>query len=175
MTLSILVFISLMWVPVALFFLGKGEAKGTGAITAFVGVGVVLGAFLQAAVFKDGFTAGLLFAHGLLYCTVAFALLAGLEDLRSAGNVSFVVAIISAIYMVIFYFGGTSDDNTILVAQSNYLAFACLGYTILTVEVWLNSYGKLSAPVLAGSLIVWTPIGLFIPAFMLMAQGKLPF
>ena len=78
MTLAILVAISLMWFSVAILFLGKGEAKATGAITGFVGLVVVLGAFLQTALFKDPFTGGLLFAHGLLYCTVSFALLAGL-------------------------------------------------------------------------------------------------
>jgi putative amide transporter protein len=89
--------------------------------------------------------------------------------------VSLVVAIISAIYMIIFYVGGTTIDNKILVARSDYFAFACLGYTVLTVEVWLNSYGKLRASILAWSLILWTPIGLWIPAFMLMTKGALPF
>lgn len=175
MTLAVLVAISLMWISVAILFLGKGEAKGTGAITAFVGLVVVLGAFIQTALFKDGFTGGLLFAHGLLYCTVAYALLAGLEDLRSVGNVSLGVAIISAIYMVLFFTGGTAADGSVLVGKSNYFAFACLGYTVLTLEVWLNAYGKVKASTLAWSLIVWVPFGLWIPAFMLMAKGTLPF
>lgn len=175
MTLAILVAISLMWISVAILFLGKGEAKGTGAITAFVGLVVVMGAFIQTALFKDGFTGGLLFAHGLLYCTVAYALLAGLEDLRSVGNVSLAVALISAIYMFLFFTGGTGADGTVLVGKSNYFAFACLGYTILTLQVWLNAYGKVKASTLAWSLIIWVPIGLWIPAFMLMAKGTLPF
>jgi hypothetical protein len=164
-----------MWLSVGLLFLGKGEAKGTGAICAFVGATVVLGAFIQTALFKDAFTGGLLFAHGLLYCAVAYALLAGLEDLRSVGNASLAAAIVSAIYMVLFFTGGTAADGTVLIGKSNYFAFACAGYTVLTVEVWLNAYGKLSATLLAWSLIIWVPIGLLIPAFMLMASGTLPF
>jgi len=175
MTLAILVAISLMWISVAILFLGKGEAKGTGAITSFVGLVVVLGAFIQTALFKDAFTGGLLFAHGLLYCTVGYALLAGLEDLRSVGNVSLAVALISAVYMVIFYTGGTAADGSVLVGASNYFALACAGYTVLTLEVWLNAYGKLKASTLAWSLIIWVPIGLWVPAFMLMAKGALPF
>jgi hypothetical protein len=163
-----------MWIPVALLFLGKGEAKGTGAITAFVGALVVVGAIIQAALFKDAFTAGLLFAHGLLYCTVSYALLAGLEDMRSVGNVSFTVMLVSIIYMVLFYTGSTGPDGTVLIAKSNYFALACAGYAGLTLEVWLNAYGKLSATLLAWSLIVWAFIGLYIPAFSLMAYGTLP-
>jgi hypothetical protein len=176
MTLAVLIAISVMWLPVAILFLGKGEAKGTGAATGFVGVVVVLGAILQAAVFKDPFTAGLLFVHGLLYCTVAYALLAGLDDLRSVGNVSLTVAIVSAIYMVIFFTGGAiGPDGKQLVAPSNFFALACAGYTVLTLEVWLNAYGKFSATGLAWSLIVWAFVGLWLPAFSLLVTGKLPF
>ncbi|MBW6508079.1 MAG: transporter [Desulfuromonadales bacterium] len=175
MTLAILVAISLMWISVAILFLGKGEAKGTGAITAFVGLVTVVGAFVQTALFQDGFTGGLLFAHGLLYCTVAYALMTGLEDLRSVGNVSLTVACISAIYMVLFFTGGIAADGSVLIGQSNYFALACAGYTVLTLEVWLNAYGKLKASTLAWSLIIWVPVGLWIPAFMLMSTGALPF
>jgi hypothetical protein len=176
MTTALLVIIAVMWLPVALLNLEKGEAKGTGAATGFVGVVVVLGAIIQAAVFKDGFTAGLLFAHGILYCCVSYALLTGLEDLRSIGNVSLTVAIISAIYMVLFFTGGpVTADGAQLVGKSNYLAFACMGYAVLTFEVWLAFYGKLSGGVVAWSLIIWIPVGLWIPSFSLMATGKLPF
>lgn len=169
MTTAILVAISLMWVAVALLFLGYGEPKGTGAITGLVGIVTVLGAFIQTATFKDAFTGGLLFAHGLLYLTVAYALLSGLEDLRSVGNVSLAVAIISAIYAFLFLTG--SD----LIGVSNYLGMAAVGYTVLTVQVWLNAYGKFPAKGLAYSLLIWAVMGLWVPAFSLMSSGTLPF
>lgn len=169
MTTAVLVTISLMWIPVALLFLGYGEAKGTGAITGLVGLVTVLGAFLQTATFADPFTGGLLFAHGLLYLVVSYALLTGLEDMRSVGNVSLTVAIISAVYAVIFLTGSE------LIPQSLYLGVAAVGYTVLTLQVWLNAYGKFSAKGLAASLLVWAVIGLWIPAFSLLTNGTLPF
>jgi hypothetical protein len=176
MTTALLVVIAVMWLPVALLNLGKGEPKGTGAATGFVGAVVVIGALIQAAVFKDPFTAGLLFAHGILYLCVAYALLAGLQDFRSVGNVSLTVALVSAIYMILFYTGGpVLADGAQLVGKSNYLALACLGYAVLTFEVWLAFHGKLGGRVVAWSLILWVPIGLWIPAFWLMAAGTLPF
>jgi hypothetical protein len=176
MTTALLVLIALMWLPVALLNLGKGEAKGTGAVTGIVGAVVVLGAIIQAAVFKDAFTAGLLFSHGILYCCVAYALLTGLEDLRSVGNVSLTVALVSTIYMLLFFTGGpVMADGSQLVGKSMYLAMACLGYAILTFEVWLAFHGKLGGGVVAWSLIIWVPVGLWIPAFWLMAAGTLPF
>ncbi|QGY40155.1 transporter [Pseudodesulfovibrio cashew] len=176
MTTALLVLIAVMWIPVALLNIGKGEPKGTGAVSALVGVIVVFGAILQAAVFGDAFTAGLLFAHGILYCCVGYALLTGLEDLRSVGNVSLTVALISAIYALCFYYGGpVMPDGTRLVAPSMYLAMACVGYTVLTLEVWMAFYGKLNPGVVAWSLLIWVPIGLWIPAFYLMTAGTLPF
>lgn len=175
MTTAILVLIAIMWLPVALLNLGYGEAKGTGAATAVVGILVVLGATLQVVVFKDAFTAGLLFAHGTLYCCIAYALLTGLEDMRSIGNVSLTVAMVSAIYMILFYTGSADAAGNVLVGKSNYLALACLGYTVLTLEVWLAFYGKLSAKIVAYSLMVWIVVGLWVPAFSLMSKGALPF
>ena len=175
MTTSLLIAIAVMWLPVALLNLGKGEAKGTGAATGFVGAVVVLGAILQAAVFKDNFTAGLLFSHGILYCCVSYALLTGLEDLRSVGNVSLTVALVSTIYMILFFTGTQDAAGNVLIAKSNYLAFACLGYAVLTYEVWLTFYGKISGSVVAYSLIVWVAVGLYIPAFWLLGKGTLPF
>lgn len=175
MTTTILVFIAIMWLPVALLNLGHGEAKGTGAVTGVVGILVVIGAILQAAMFKDAFTAGLLISHGILYCCISYALLTGLEDMRSIGNVSLTVAMISAIYMVLFYTGASDAAGTVLVGKSNYLALACLGYVVLTLEVWLAFYGKLSAKIVAYSLMAWMVVGLWVPTFSLMSKGTLPF
>lgn len=176
MTLPVLIAISIMWIPLALFLIGKGEAKTTGAICGLVGAVVVIGALLQAAVFKDGFVAGLLFVHGLLYLSTCYALVTGVEDLRSVGNVSLTTAIVSAIYMILFFTGGpVLEGGKQLVAKSNYFALACLGYAALTVEVWLFTCGKISGKLVAWSLIVWVPVGLYIPAFWLLVAGTLPF
>ena len=176
MTLPVLIAISIMWLPLAIFFLGKGEAKSTGATCGLVGIVVVVGAILQAAIFKDGFTAGLLFAHGLLYIVTSYALVNGIEDLRTVGNVGLTVAIVSFIYMILFFTGGpVLADGKQLVAKSNYFAFACLGYVILTLEVWGIGYGKDLGKLFAWSLIVWAAVGLYIPAFWLLVSGTLPF
>ncbi|CCO23674.1 hypothetical protein [Maridesulfovibrio hydrothermalis] len=176
MTTALLILIAIMWLPVALLNLGKGEVKGTGFVAGLVGLLVVIGAMIQAALFNDAFTAGLLVAHGILYCCIGYALLAGLEDLRSVANVSLTVCFISLIYTLLFYFGGPlKEDGTQLLAVSNYLALACLGYTVLTFEVFLCFYGKLSGAVVAWSLLIWIPIGLWIPAFWLLSSGTLPF
>ena len=176
MTLAVLIAISIMWLPLAFFFLGKGEAKSTGAICGMVGVVVIIGAILQAAVFKDGFVAGLLFVHGLLYCITSYALVKGMEDLRTVGNVGLTVAIVSLIYMILFFTGGpVLADGKQLVARSNYFGLACLGYGILTLEVWGIGYGKDLGKLFAWSLIIWVAVGLYIPAFWLLASGTLPF
>jgi len=164
-----------MWLPVTLMNLGKGEAKGTGAVAGFVGVVVVLGAFIQATVFNDSFTAGLLFAHGILYCSVSYALLTGLEDMRAIGNTSLAVAIISSIYMILFYTGVNDAAGNVLIAKSNFLAAVCLGYVVLTLEVWGAFYGKLSGGIVAYSIMLWVVAGLWVPAFCSMSNGTLPF
>ena len=45
----------------------------------------------------------------------------------------------------------------------------------IPVEVWLNAYGRFPAKGLAVSLIAWVLVGLWAPAFWLMAAGRLPF
>lgn len=176
MIIPTVVVISCMWLPVALLFFGKGEAKGTGFITGVVGVLVLLCSIIHTAVFKDPVLPTLLFMHGTFYCAVAWALYTGQEDLRSVGNVSLATALVSTIFTIIFFTGGpVMEDGTQLVAPSNFMVLACAGYAALTFMVWLNAFGKFSAKVIAGSLIVWVVVGLWVPAFWLLVAGKLPF
>lgn len=172
----ILMAISLMWVPVGLLLLGKGEAKGTGALVLMVGILVLVSAVIQAAIFKDAWIGSLLFAYGLFYCIVGYSLFAGLENMQAAGNASLTLVPISIVYAIFSYTGGPVLENgTQMIGKSNFLALACAGYTVLYVMVWMNAYEKLSAKLLGASLLVWTVVGLWVPAFWLMSLGKLPF
>lgn len=163
MVVPALIMISLMWLTVALLNLGYGEAKGTGFISGIVGILTVASGFADG-VMGDALGAGLLFSHGLLYICVAYALLAGLENLKSIGNVSLTVALISTIYAYIHFMNDVP-----------YLGMMATGYAVLTFMVWLNFYGKLSGKLLAWALIIWIPIGLWIPAFLLGLGKALPF
>lgn len=168
--------ISLMWLPVALLLLGKGEPKGTGFLVLMVGLLVLVSAVIQAAVFRDPWIAALLFAYGLFYCIVGYSLFAGLENMQAAGNASFTLIPITVIYMIFSFTGGpVLEDGRQLVGKSNFLALACAVYTVLYIMVWLNAYEKLSAKVLGVSLIAGTIVGLWVPAFWLLIAGKLPF
>lgn len=172
----ILLGISVMWLPVALLFLGKGEAKGTGLATALVGGTTIIAGILQTIINQDAWIGGLLLVYGFFYCSVAHALLTGLEDLRSVGNVSLTVAIISIVYVIFSLTGGpVLEDGTQLIPQSNFLALATAGYTALYIMVWLNAFGKFSGKALGVSLIVWTIIGLWMPGFWLLSTNHLPF
>ena len=168
--------ISLMWLPVGLLLLGIGEAKGTGALVIMVGALVLVSAVIQAAVFKDPWIASLLFAYGLFYAIVGYSLFAGLENLKAAGNASLTLIPISIVYVIFALTGGpVLEGGKQLIGKSNFLALACAGYTVLYVMVWLNAYGKFSAKTLGVSLIIWTVVGLWLPAFWLLAKGTLPF
>lgn len=168
--------ISLMWIPVGLLLLGYGEAKGTGALVIAVGVLVLVSAVIEAAVFKDPWLAALLFTYGLFYFIVGYTLFAGLENMKAAGNASLTLIPISIVYVILSLTGGpVLEDGKQLIGKSNFLALACAGYTVLYVMVWLNAYDKFSAKTLGVSLIIWTVVGLWVPAFWLLAAGKLPF
>lgn len=176
MTLALLVLISIMWIPCGLFFLGYGEAKTTGFVSGVVGILVVIGAILQAAVFADPFTAGLLFVFGVLYLQTAHALMSGAEDLRTVGNGALAVAIVCAIYAYIYSTGGApKPDGSLLIPKVPYLAFMNVTFVGICLMVTGVTYGKFSGKILALTFLVLTFTGLLAPAIGLMAYGKLPF
>lgn len=178
MTLALLVLISIMWIPVGMFFLGYGEAKSTGFVSAVVGILTVIGATLQAAVFADPFTGGLLFVFGVLYLQTAHALMTGLEDLRTVGNGALAVAVVCAIYAYIYSTGGAPSgkpDASLLVPKVPYLAFMNVTFVALCLMVTGVTYGKFSGKVTAITFIILTFTCLLAPAVGLMAYGKLPF
>jgi hypothetical protein len=166
----------MMWVPVGLFFLGYGEAKSTGFVTAVVGILVVIGAILQAAIFADPFTAGLLFVFGVLYLQTAHALWAGLADMRTVGNGALVVAIVCAMYAFLFFTGGgLKADGSTIIGITPYLGFMNVTFVVICLTVVGVTYGKLSAKIAAYMFLVLSFTCLFVPAIGLMGFGKLPF
>jgi len=176
MTLALLVLISIMWVPVGMFFLGFGEAKSTGFVSAVVGTLVVIGATLQAAVFADPFTAGLLFVFGVLYLQTGHALLTGVEDLRTVGNGALLVGIVCAVYAMLYTTGGAvKPDGTSMIAKVPYLAFMNITFVVICFTVTGVTYGKIGAKVAAWMFIILSFTCLLAPAFGLMGYGKLPF
>jgi len=176
MTLALLLLICMMWVPVGLFFLGYGEAKSTGFVTAVVGILVVIGAILQAAIFADPFTAGLLFVFGVLYLQTAHALWVGLEDMRTVGNGALVVAIVCAMYAFLFFTGGgVKPDGETIVAITPYLGFMNATFVVICLTVVGVTYGKVNAKIAAYMFLVLSFTCLFVPAIGLMGFGTLPF
>ena len=176
MTLALLVLISIMWVPVGLFFLGFGEVKSTGFVSIIVGSLVVIGAILQAAVFTDPFTAGLLFVFGVLYLQTGHALMTGVTDLRTVGNGALLVGIVCAVYAYFFYTGGgVKPDGKTFIGVAPYLAFMNVTFVVICFTVTGVTYGKINAKVAAVMFLVLSFTCLLVPAFDLMAYGKLPF
>ena len=176
MTTALLLLICRMWVPVGLLFLGYGEGKSTGFVCAVVGILVVIGAILQAAVFKDPFTAGLLFVFGVLYLQTAHALWTGLADMRTVGNGALVVGIVCAVYAYLFATGGgAKPDGTTMIGVSYYLAFMNVTFVVICFTVTGVTYGKVKATVAAWMFLVLSFTCLLVPAIGLMGYGKLPF
>ena len=175
MVIPLLLAIGLMWIPVGMLLLGKGEAKSTGALTMMVGTLVMVGAIFQATFLGDPITSGLLFSYGFFYNITGYVLYTGQTDLRTAGNASIAVGLITIVYIILFLVGGpVMSDGTQLWARSNFLALACAGYLVLYIMCWLADYGKFSLKILGWSLIIWTFVGLWVPAFWLAATGGLP-
>jgi putative amide transporter protein len=172
MTLALLILINMMWIPAGFFLFGKGEPKSTGALTGMVGILVVIGALLQAAVFKDPFMGGFLFTFGLLFLTLSYALLKGLTDFSTVGNAALVVAIASVIYCVLFITGGSGGTT---IAKNAYFAFCTITWAVLTLCIFGFTRGKISGKIVGTELVVLSFVTLFLPAVGLMGYGKLPF
>lgn len=176
MTLALLILINMLWIPVGMFLLGNGEPKSTGFLSGVVGLLVVVGAVLQAAVFKDALGAGFLFTFGGLFLVLAYALMTGLEDLRTVGNASLVVAVACAVYGVLYFTGGgMSATGTPLFPASNYFALCTVTWVVLTLSIFYFTRGKVAAKVVAWELIILSVPTLVVPAISLLAFGKLPF
>ncbi len=178
MTLVLFVTISMLWFPIGLFYLGQGEAKTCGAIAGIVGVITVVGGIIHATPLfgSDAFTATLLIPFGVIYLTIAYTILAGIEDLRTLGNLSLMMGIILAIAAYFFFTGGgVKPDGTSFVGKSLYLGCMMIAFVVLTLAIWAVTYGKLSPKVLGSLLIILSFVGLIIPAYDLLGFGKLPF
>jgi hypothetical protein len=178
MTLVLLVTISMLWFPIGLFYLGKGEPKTCGAIAAFVGVTTVIGGLMHATPLfgSDAFTATLLVPFGIVYLAIAYVLLAGVEDLRSLGDLCLMMGIILAIGAWFFFTGGgVKPDGTTFVPKSLYLGCMMIAFVILTLVAWFVTHGKLSPKALGAVLVVLTFLGLILPSYDLLGYGKLPF
>jgi len=178
MTTVLLATIAMLWFTIGLFYLGQGEAKTCGFIAGVVGVTTIIGGLMHATPMfgSDAFTATLLIPFGVVYCTISYCILAGIEDLRSLGNLCIIMLIILAIGGYFFLTGGgVKPDGTTMIGKSLYLTFMMATFVILTAVVWGVTYGKMSAKVLGVILIILTFTGLLIPAYSLLGYGKLPF
>jgi len=174
MTLVILVVISMMWIPVGIFFLGSGDAKTCGMMTFSVGILTILGGLYQAvAPTPNLWDASILIPFGLLYIVIGHALLFGVENMKSVGNASLMLSILCAIYCIANLNG--YPDGLAKVPAVPYLAFMFATFTVLTALVWGNCYGKISGKLVGGLLIVLTFTGLIIPVFSLYLFGAFPF
>ncbi len=175
MVVATLAIISLMWIPLGLFYLGQGDGRTVGAISGFVGIWTCVAA-VTMGIGGDVMNTMLFGMFGLFYLSVAYCVLAGVEDLRSLGNMSLTVALICAIAGWLFLTGGgVKPDGAAMVGKSLYLAFMMGCFVVLTLVVWAVTYGKVGAKLAGVLLILMALIDLLVPAFDLLGFGKLPF
>ncbi len=160
--------IGLMWIPVGLLNLGKGEAKGTGALTLMVGAAVIIGAMIQATIFEDPWVGTLLVSYGLFYSIVGYALFTEKKDMKFVGNASITVGLITIGYIILAFAGPAA-------LRSNSLGVFCIGYLVLYILTVGSAYGWWGGKVLGVLFLVWTVVGLWIPAFWLLATKQMPF
>jgi hypothetical protein len=167
----------MMWFPFGFLHLGCGEGKTVGAITGFVGIVTVVGGMMQATPMfgSDAFGAALLVVFGLLYLQLSYCILAGIEDLRSFGLTCLMLAIICGIYGVLWTIGTTKADGSAGIGKAPYLAFMMADFVILLLAVCGLTFGKIPGKLVGAILVILTFVGLLVPAFDLLAYGKLPF
>lgn len=178
MTLVLLIAISMMWFPFGCLHLGVGEGKTVGAVTGVVGVITVVGGMMQATPMfgSDAFGAALLVVFGILYLQLSYCILAGIEDLRSFGLTCLMLAIICGIYGFIWSTGGgVKPDGTAMIAKAPYLVFMMVDFVVLLLAVCGLTFGKIPGKLVGAILVILTFVGLLVPAFDLLAWGKLPF
>jgi hypothetical protein len=175
MTLVLLIVISMMWFPVGLFFLGTGDSKTCGMVTFCAAILVGIGGIVQGAPPTSNFwDAAILICFSLLYLVIAHALLWGVENMKSVGNTSLMLAVLCAIYTIV-NLTGSAPTALAKVPRTPYLAFMFATFTVLLVLVWGNSYGKISGKTVGASLIILNFLCLVLPAVGLLAYGWLPF
>jgi putative amide transporter protein len=75
---------------------GEGGVKTSALVTAVVGVLTAVGGYYQGAQ-GDLLTSGALLAFSVLYLAVAYALFAGVQDMRTIGNSALTVALVCGI------------------------------------------------------------------------------
>jgi putative amide transporter protein len=173
MTLVFLLAITMMWFPLGLFFLGTGDAKTCGAMTLSVGALIILGGFVEGFVPPGNlWDAAILIAFGLLYLVVAHALLWGIENMKSVGNASLMLAFICVMYAIAYAHG---YHGLVKVEPTPYLAFVFGTFVVLLTAVWANTYGWVPPKVVGALLVVLNFISLAVPAFGLMLFNRLPF
>jgi hypothetical protein len=174
MTLVCLVAITMMWFPLGLFFLGTGDAKTCGMVSLCVGIIITIGGLISATgATPNLWDASILIAFGLLYLCVAHALLWGVENMKSVGNASMMLAILCAIYCLANFAGFPA--GLAKVGATPYLAFMFATFVVLLVVVWANCYGKISGTVVGWTLIILNFVCLVAPVFSLFLLGKFPF
>ena len=76
MVIALLIIITMMWIPLGLFYLGTGEGRTCGALSGIVGLLVCAGTVIMF-VNNDAMNATLFGAFGTLYLGVAYCVLAG--------------------------------------------------------------------------------------------------
>lgn len=174
MTLVLLLAATMMWFPLGLFFLGTGDAKTSGMITFCLGVVFTIGGLISATgATPNLWDASILISFGLLFLVIGHALLWGVENMKTVGNASLMLAILCAIYSIANLFD--FPEGLAKVAATPYLAFMFGTWTVLLVSVWAYCYDKVSGTVVGWMLIILSFVCLVVPVFSLFLLGKLPF